>query len=108
MTEFESLSNVGHRMMLPAATVLTTFVRPLNWFIPSLKVKKDSPCRQDAPPEVSPSTNTSFVASGEKLGTIIAVVPSPQLLGPVTSTGIGGGGALARGDRLRGDRLRME
>ena len=40
-----------------------------------------------APPDVSPSTKMSFVPSGEKVGTIIAVVPRPHELAPVTSVG---------------------
>src|ERR1700677_3989158 len=87
MTDCESLSTAGHRITIPVLTVSTKFVRFVNVCAASLKLKNERPCRHDAPPEVSPSTKTSLVPSGEKAGTIIAVVPRPHEVGPVTSTG---------------------
>src|SRR5258708_16311728 len=78
MTDCESLSTVGKRTMFPAPTPFTMLRRLLNVFAASLKSNTDRPCLQVAPAEVSPSTKTSFVPSGENVGTIMAVGPKPQ------------------------------
>src|SRR6478735_2754747 len=85
----ESLSNVGHLITSPNGHVLTIERRRLNRLLVCSKSNRLRPLRQPAPPAESPSTNTSFVESGEKLGSIIAVLPSPQAPGklPLRSTG---------------------
>src|SRR5947209_6416498 len=85
----ESLSNVGHLSASPNGQVLTSKRRFVKSLLVWLKLKMLSPLRQPAPADESPSTNTSLVPSGEKAGTIIAVLPKPQTpgLAGVTSTG---------------------
>src|SRR6187402_2835141 len=89
MTLRESLSKVGHFTTSPSGQVLTSERRLLKSLPVWSKSKVLRPLRQPAPAEESPSTKTSFFASGEKLGTIIAVLPSPHAPGvfAVTSTG---------------------
>src|SRR4051794_30073893 len=76
----ESDSNVGHFMTSPKGHVLRTVLRFEKSLPTWLKSKVLSPLRQPAPPAESPSTNTSFLPSGEKAGTIMTALPSPQLL----------------------------
>src|SRR6478752_9858226 len=89
MTLRESLSKVGHFMTSPKGHVLTSKRRLLNSLPLWLKSNVLSPLRQPAPAEESPSMNTSFFESGEKLGTIIAVLPSPHVPGVFAVTSIG-------------------
>src|SRR6188768_869136 len=90
MTLCESLSKVGHLMTSPSGQVLTTERRRLKILLVWSKSKVLKPLRQPAPAEESPSTKISFVPSGEKLGTIIAVLPRPHTPGvlALTSTGL--------------------
>src|SRR6187431_736990 len=85
----ESLSKVGHFRTSPKGQVLTSERRRLKSLLLWSKSKMLRPLRQPAPAEESPSTNTSFFASGEKLGTIIAVLPRPHTPGVAAVTSIG-------------------
>src|SRR6187551_2050188 len=85
----ESLSKVGHFITSPKGQVLTTDRRRLNTLLVWSKSKMLIPLRQPAPADESPSMNTSFDASGAKVGTIIAVFPSPHTPGVAAVRSIG-------------------
>src|SRR4051812_29155516 len=89
MTLFESLSYVGHLMTSLYGKLFTIWRRFLKTLFAWSKSKVLRPLRQPELVAESPSTNTSFLPSGEKVGTIITVAPRPQLpaLWLLTSTG---------------------
>src|SRR5690242_12864955 len=79
MTLRESGSQTGHFITSPVGQLFRKLRRLENAFPVSSKSKMERPLRHPAPPAESPSMNTSFVPSGENAGTIITVLPRPQL-----------------------------